>query len=89
MLRRLEGLLTETAKEAAVTGADRLIAKGEAKGEAKALLLLLRARFPEEVSARVERRVRAGSVEQLDRWLERAVVAEAFSEIFTEEGTVG
>lgn len=69
-----------------MTAAERLInrgrAEGEARGRAEALLRLLRVRFPEQVDAPLEARVRAADIPTLDRWTERAALAPALQPIF-------
>ena len=80
------------AKEATVTGGERLIAqgraegeeKGEAKGQANALLKLLRAKFPGAVDATVEARVLAADASTLSAWLERVLFADDLAGVFEE-----
>ena len=59
-----------------------MIAKGRAEGEAKALLKQLRAKFPGEVGATVEARVRAVDASTLSTWLERVLFASDLAEVF-------
>lgn len=56
------------------------MAKGEAKGKAELLLRLLVRRFG-RVSAEVEQRVRAASIEELDTFAERVLTAESLDEV--------
>ena len=62
-----------------MTGADILRQEGEAKGEAKIILRLLRAKFG-EVPSEAEERLHSASVEQLDTWAERLLTAESVEE---------
>ena len=73
------------AKEAYVTTADRLEARGEARGElngaAKILLEMLTLRFgplPDHVIGTV----RAGSIEQLQGWTADVLAADRLDQIF-------
>ena len=69
-----------------MTGAERLIAQGraegEARGEANALLKQLRAKFPGEVDATLEARVRAADASTLSAWLERVLFADDLAGVF-------
>ena len=59
-------------------------ARGEAKGEAKAILRVLSARglcVPDEVRDRV---IGCTDIARLERWLDRAVVAETAGDIFRD-----
>ncbi|MCA9610439.1 MAG: Rpn family recombination-promoting nuclease/putative transposase [Myxococcales bacterium] len=55
-------------------------AEGEAKGRAEVLLKQLRLRFS-ELPVDVEKRVRAASIEELDRWVERVLSAESIADV--------
>jgi hypothetical protein len=64
-----------------MTGAQMLIAEGEAKGEAKTLLKLLNAKFgtvPETLVARVQ----SASVDELDAWVDRVLDAPTLDAVF-------
>jgi hypothetical protein len=65
-----------------MTGAEMLIAEGEAKGRANALLKLLNAKFGAVPDALVAR-VQTASIEDLDLWFDRALVAEALDAVFS------
>ena len=67
-----------------MTGAMRLIAMGEAKGEANALLKQLRAKFPGAVDATVEAPVRGAGASALSTWLERVLFADDLAGVFEE-----
>lgn len=56
-------------------------ARGEARGRAELLLKQLRLRF-HEVPEALERRVREASIEELDRWGERVLSADALERVF-------
>ena len=60
------------------------IAEGEAKGKADMLLLQLHRRN-KTLSAGIEDRVRAASIEQLDEWSGRFADGKPLSEIFDAE----
>ena len=55
-------------------------ARGEARGRAETLLKQLALRFPEQAEA-FEARVRAASIEELDRWAERVLFAESLDDV--------
>ena len=57
------------------------MAEGEAKGEAKALLMLLEHRFGPLPEA-VVRRVRGASLADLDAWFAVALAASSLDEVF-------
>jgi len=57
------------------------LAEGEAKGEAKALICLLAARFGAVAPSR-QKRIRRAKLATLDRWFKRAVVAPDLSSVF-------
>jgi predicted transposase/invertase (TIGR01784 family) len=81
-LRAFARELGPKAEEVIMTGAQMLIAEGRAEGEAKALLKLLHAKFG-AVSEEVVTRVQTASIEDLDLWFDRALVAEALDAVFT------
>ena len=89
VLKRLRDRLTELAKEATVTGAERLIAQGraegEAKGKAEVLLRQLRAKFAASIRPEVEARVRAATSEELDVWCERVLLADDLAGVFEQD----
>ncbi|MEO3786836.1 hypothetical protein ABGB12_26210 [Actinocorallia sp. B10E7] len=64
----------------------RLIAQGETQGEAKSILLFLKARgIP--VTQHARDRIRACTdPQQFERWIERAALIENIDELFAEEG---
>lgn len=61
-------------------------ARGRALGEADALLVVLDARGFTVDAATRERIVRCGDVEQLRRWIARAVTARSLGEVFESDG---
>ena len=64
--------------------AKKYVAQGEAKGEARALLVALRVRgIPVPAIAR-ERILAEKDPERLDRWVERAVVAASIAEVLDD-----
>jgi predicted transposase/invertase (TIGR01784 family) len=84
-LRNMSKRLGRRAEEAYMTGEQILIEQGrkegEAKGQAKALLKQLELKFG-PVTEDVALRVRAGSVKELDRWIERVITATSIDEMF-------
>ena len=67
-----------------MTGAERLIAMEEARGEANALLKQLQAKFPGAVDATLEARVRAADASTLSTWLESVLFADDLTGVFEE-----
>jgi hypothetical protein len=59
-------------------------AEGEARGEARALLAALRARGVPVLDADRERILAERDPDRLERWVERAVVANSLAEVFDE-----
>jgi hypothetical protein len=60
-------------------------ARGEARGEAKSVVMVLKARgvrLPDEVRERI---MSCTDLDQLERWLQRAITATAVGELFDSE----
>ena len=79
---KVEGLAEGEARGLA-EGEARGLAEGEARGEAKSLMRLLVKRFgplPEPVVAQIA----AGSIEELDRWVDRVLDATDLDAVFGE-----
>jgi len=96
----LERVIGPEAKDTIVTAAQQYIEQGRREGrqeghqegrqegrqEAKTevLLRLLRRRFGEAVDADIERRIAAGSVQQIDTWTDRVISAATLAELFAD-----
>jgi hypothetical protein len=73
-----------TAAEFPVTLADKLLAEGEAKGEARILLRVLVARglqVPDEIRERV---LACSDTAQLETWSDRAATAASVADVFSD-----
>ena len=64
--------------------ADRYEAIGEARGEAKALVRVLKSRGVRLTSAQEELVTSCKDPDQLDRWLDRAATATSANEVFMD-----
>lgn len=73
--------LSPEAREAIMTGAERLIQQGELRGQQRMLMRLLQTRF-ESVSSEIEQRLRTASEAELDAWAERVLSASTIEEVF-------
>ena len=73
-----------TWKEARAEGRTEGRAEGRAEGEARALLTALRVRGIAVPEAMRERILAQKDAEQLDRWLEKAIVATSLAEVLGE-----
>ncbi|MEN8653915.1 hypothetical protein ABCR94_25745 [Streptomyces sp. 21So2-11] len=65
----------------------RGVASGEARGRVKAILRLLNHRSIPVPEALAQRITDCTDLDTLDRWLDRAVTADAAEELFVEEET--
>ncbi|CAN5710863.1 hypothetical protein BH09MYX1_BH09MYX1_02270 [soil metagenome] len=61
-------------------GAEILRREGEARGKADVLLLLLAKRFG-ALSPATEQRIRAASMDELDRWTDRILTVHSLDEL--------
>jgi len=66
-----------------MTAAQRYIEQGRQEAKSEVLLRLLRRRFGEAVNDEIERRIAAGSAEQIDTWTDRVISAATLAELFT------
>ena len=64
--------------------AKKYVAEGEAKGEARSLLTVLRVRGISVPDAARERILAEKDPERLERWVERAVVASSLAEVLDD-----
>jgi len=60
------------------------MAKGQAEGRTELLLRLLRKRFGNAVTTKVEDQVRSASLDELDRYGERLLDAATINEVFAD-----
>ena len=72
------------AKDAIVTVGQQLREEGRRQGECAVLLRLLRQRFGNEVDADIERRVATASLEQLETWTDRLLLAATLAELLAD-----
>jgi hypothetical protein len=91
LMALMEREVGSQAKEAIMTIGEQLIEQGVLQGRQEerqrfqgSLLRLLRQRFGNEVDAHVERRVAAGSGEQLEAWIARVLSAATLAELLAD-----
>jgi AcrR family transcriptional regulator len=80
----LEREIGPEAKDTIVTAAQRYIEQGRQEAKSEVLLRLLRRRFGGAVNDEIERRIAAGSAEQIDTWTDRVISAATLAELFTD-----
>jgi hypothetical protein len=83
-LRTFVARMGPAAEEAYMTGAQQLREQGRAEGRAETVTRLLRVKFG-EVPADLVARLRPASVDELDRWIARILVAASIEELFAED----
>jgi hypothetical protein len=74
----------EAIQEGVKQGVQQGVKQGIQQGECAALLRLLRQRFGDAVDAHVEQRVATASIEQIDRWIMRILLATTLAEVFAD-----